>query len=70
MKVSKLTKGLTPCGEFKAVLVHFVFTYSTPAAQTFDLLAALVRTYDNTRAHRKKSEGSGLINQQPQTSRT
>jgi hypothetical protein len=63
VKVSKLTKGLAPCGEFKAVFEHFVFAHPTPAVQTFELLSGLVRTYDEGRVARKTSVGSGLMNQ-------
>jgi hypothetical protein len=63
VKVSKLTKGLAPCGAFKTVLEHFVFSHPKPAAQTFEILSGLVRTFDIGRAARQNSGGSGLVNQ-------
>lgn len=63
VKVSKLTNGLIPCGQFKTVLEHFVFTYKTPATQTFEVLCNLVRVFDVGREVRKTSGGSGLMNQ-------
>eukprot|EP01034_Spumella_vulgaris_P041206 gene41206-51007_t len=62
-KVNKLIAGLTQCGQFKEVLLHFNLSYTTALTQTYEILSGLVETYDISRASQRVSSGTGLINQ-------
>lgn len=62
-KVMLLTQAITPCGVFKEVLTHFIFTHPSAATQTFEVLSDLVRTFDEARDAKQKSGGTGYINE-------
>ena len=48
--VRYLRAAMVPCNQFTTVIERFEATYPTVALQTFDLLAAMLTTYDNSRA--------------------
>jgi hypothetical protein len=62
-KVRKLIVGLTQCGLFAETLSFYRRTYKTTITQTFELLCEMIEEDEPSRASKKTSAGTGLINE-------
>lgn len=62
-KVDKLITGVTQCGAFSEIILHFQLTHKTAAKQTYLGLSKLLIGFDGDRSASKVSGGSGHINQ-------